>query len=217
MDTRLRATCWVYNNDPLDVFRVIVSSTGFVAELKCAIKEKIRRDDDVSARDLGLYIIPIPETWEDLKATLKQWTFGDRSPLVLGDKLSDLNLDRSLVVVQSPLLTLNCWVYGQDRGTFAVKVSTTRSVKALKAVIQNTPASNLRNIPLDRLDLYRISIPHDVLEAFAKTMNFGNSLSELERLSLVFCDHPPGLNSESYVHIMIIIRPLGTSETQSYF
>jgi hypothetical protein len=60
------------------------------------------------------------------------------------------------------ILTLDCWIYGEDVGrTFRVKVPTTGVVYDLKKAIRNKKPVYFRNVDAKDLDLYLFRIPDD--------------------------------------------------------
>ncbi|KAH0825821.1 hypothetical protein J3R83DRAFT_8763 [Lanmaoa asiatica] len=187
----LSIDCWVYGEDVESTFPIEISSTKNVGALKNAIKEEqFASFRDRSARELALYIFPIPNDNDEqqLGFLLDQWNPRDKTKLHGRTKLSNLSLEACnqeyLIIIDAPTfvppaidtsavvsdLTLNCWVRGQEtHRIFPVEISKTKTVQFLKEAIKRKKDVELRDIPADILALYHVSVRYNpqVLEGLA--------------------------------------------------
>ncbi|KIJ63839.1 hypothetical protein HYDPIDRAFT_29189, partial [Hydnomerulius pinastri MD-312] len=223
----LAIDCWVHGTDVGRIIPIEISRSSTVGALKDAIKKKKPVDfRDIDAKNLDLYKVSgsLPEDEQHLEAELKKLTLHDMQRLSGHVKLSkvfpesDLSDDEApFIIIKAPTvhlpatqthvvvpdLDINCWVRGYETNRiFAVKISRSKTVGALKDAIKNEKPVGFRDIDANTLVLYKVSLASDEgLEETLKGLTFDHEkpLHPLHTLSEVFPDAP----LKRHIHIVI--------------
>ena len=159
----LALRCWIHGNDANRIFEVKISETATVAAPREAMRNKKPVDfGHVEPDALTLYSIPMPDKENRKLALLRsQQILKEEHLLDAPDTLSSLNLSRSVIIVYG-LLTLRCWVHGDDAShIFEVNILEAATVAALREAIKDKKPVDFGHVDPDRLTLYSIPIPDD--------------------------------------------------------
>ncbi|KAI6006425.1 hypothetical protein EDC04DRAFT_2969244 [Pisolithus marmoratus] len=204
---------------------ISISRLEKVNVLKDRVKE-IRTDfADISTDRLAVYKLS-SDGDDELEEILDR--YGDGISLLGDQKLeaffNDLpfSQEAARVVVKvlpkdtrppEPLadMTLNCWVCGDPMsGIFPIKISSIKTVEALKEAIKNKNPASFHDVDPRALALYKVSLPyHDddslkgVLGAYTIS-GLGQPLQGPQKLSTVFLPPPP----DNQLHLIIVTNGL---------
>jgi hypothetical protein len=102
------------------------------------------------------------------------------------------------VLDPTQLLSLNCFVLGDDLKEFTIKIPKTENVSILKDLIKEKKAPHLDHVASSDLDLWNVSIP--VKDDADKRLRSINNLQPLDAF-LRLSEFPPV--EESHLHILV--------------
>ncbi|KDR79311.1 hypothetical protein GALMADRAFT_1233107 [Galerina marginata CBS 339.88] len=185
----LSLNCFVLGGTHNQNFIVDIAENKYVSHLKDMIKEKRAPHlNHVAASDLQLWQVSIPV--DDLEKEIENTDFARLTELPPSKELSALftNVERGRlqVIVDTPLLSLNCFLLGDDSDrTFTVKIQKNEPVSLLRDLIKEKQAPHLNHVAASDLHLWNVSFPIDDLPS-KKPPTLGPKMRSEKFMSAIF-------------------------------